>query len=493
MDCDAVPRQWHLEGRFGSRTHTVDKSVNGIPVLHSQPENITPEFNDLLESEGVSIVEKEFVRNHRTDQSIPDIDARIHPELEPIDFSQPTIFPKCVNADQCVVKVPDFLYAEMFGGIGGFGVALDRLGGKCVFYSEIDECCRETYALNFGTPSECIHGDIYCVPDEKFPQDLDLLVGGFPCQPFTTMGNQPGLNCDKGRGQLFMQIVRMLELSKPKAFLLENVPGLLGMEETLNIILEAFCEVGYRVTKEICSARGLTTTNRKRLFLVGLRNDLVPIDIPSPSSQVTPSLSPIDCSFFQFPYIPDLKLCSHDILDYDALPITELELLRLSQSTWTQLLQNKRWKPSQLAWPNRHCETLTSHYGNAVGRGDSQLVPSPSPHPPRRFSVRECARIQGFPNTFNFCDIRPGQGEMAHRKEGYRMIGNSVCPPLIASLAGRLLDAAGINIGGKSSKNWTTKGRDVAVDLACSALRTSPVPLPPGCLVLCDDKNEKRK
>jgi site-specific DNA-cytosine methylase len=158
--------------------------------------------------------------------------------------------------------------------------------------------------------------------------------------------------------------------------------------------------------------------------------------------------------------------------------------LRLSQSTWSKLSQNNRWKPSHLAWPNRHCDTLTSHYGNAVGRGDSQLVPSSAPHPPRRFSVRECARIMGFPNSYEFCPIRPGQGEMAHRKEGYRMIGNSVCPPLIASLAGSVLDTAGVNMGKDDDKNWTTKGRNVAVDLACSALRTSPVPLPVGCLVL---------
>ncbi|KAL3767152.1 hypothetical protein ACHAW5_003171 [Stephanodiscus triporus] len=448
----------------------------------------SPELNSLLEMEGVSIVEKNYVRNHRTDLNEPEIDARIHPELEPTDFCLPVIVPKSVNANHFdnVPHVPAFSYAEMFGGIGGFGVALDRLGGKCVFYSEIDERCRETYALNFDTPSRCIHGDIYSVPDEAFPKNLDLLVAGFPCQPFSALGEQPGLACDKGRGQLFLQIVRMLELSKPKGFLLENVPGLAGMKETLNIIVDALCAAGYRVTAEICSARGLCATSRKRLFFVGLRNDLVASKVPGgphTSSQDTPSLSPFDSSIFQFPYVPDLKLCSHDILDYDTLPTSELNELRLSRSTWSKLSQNNRWKPSHLAWPNRHCDTLTSHYGNAVGRGDSQLVPSSAPHLPRRFSVRECARIMGFPNSYEFCPVRPGQGKMAHRKEGYRMIGNSVCPPLIASLAGRVLDTVGVNTG-KEAKNWTTKGRSVAVDLACSALRKSPVPLPVGCLVL---------
>ncbi|KAL7543558.1 hypothetical protein ACHAXR_012838 [Thalassiosira sp. AJA248-18] len=471
LTCHVAPRQWHLEGRFGSRTHNVEKNVNGIPVLYDQNmmeeiSQTSPELKQLMEIEGVSVVEKEFVQNHRTKQHAPQIDARIHPELEPDDFVLPNITANCLDANHCKGS---FTYAEMFGGIGGFGVGLDRLGGKCVFYSEIDERCRETYKLNFETPSTCIHGDIYQVPDDAFPQNLDLLVGGFPCQPFSTLGDQPGFDCEKGRGHLYKQIVRALELSQPKAFLFENVPGLLGMKDALNVIVNAFRGTGYKVTAEICSSRGLTATGRKRLFFVGIRTDL-----------------PFDNFFFEFPYVPDLKLCSHDILDYDCLPTPELDVLRLSQSTWHQLYQNSRWKPNHLSWPNRHCDTLTSHYGNAVGRGDSQLVPSSAPHPPRRFSVRECARIMGFPNSFDFCDIRPQQGEMAHRKEGYRMIGNAVCPPLIAALAGRVLDAVCVEMGKDTSSdetNWTVRGRRVAMDLACAVVRSSPVSMPAGCLI----------
>ena len=508
---NAVPRTWHLEGRFGSRTHKIDEMTNGIPVLPSinqyydnnnmSTSSISKELVDLLQIEGVSIVTKDYVRNHRTDHSdIPNIDARIHSELEPCDYCLPSIIPMCENAntDTNIVdkkSTAAFTYAELFGGIGGFGIALERLGGKCIFYSEIDERCRETYALNYtSTPTNCIHGDIYDIPDDEFPTNLDILVAGFPCQPFTTLGEQPGLNCDKGRGILFMQIVRMLKLSKPKGFLLENVPGLLGMKESLNVIVNAFREEGYKVTAELCSARGLTATSRKRLFFVGVREDLIATTtaLDDDMRDTTPSSTPFDC-FFQFPFVPDLKICCHDILDYDSLPISELEVLRLSQSTFSKLSQNKCWKPSHLAWPNRHCDTLTSHYGNATGRGDSQLVPSSAPHPPRRFSVRECARIMGYPNSFKFCDILQGQGEMAKCKEGYRMIGNSVCPPLIAALSGAVLDAIGINMVKDTispDKNWTAKGLRVAIDLAFCALRASPVPLSPGCLV--SPENEKK-
>lgn len=257
------------------------------------------------------------------------------------------------------------------------------------------------------------------------------------------------------------------------------MPGLEEMEEAKNTIIQSLREAGYHVESEICSARGLTATKRKRLFFVGIRSDLV----QSTKSSVT---------FFQFPYIPDLKLCCHDILDYETLPQSELDILRLPSSSWNQLNSNKRWRPHHLAFPNGHCEPLTSHYGNSVGRGDSQLVPSFSPYPPRRFSVRETARIMGFPNSYVFCPIRTEQkqGEMAHRKEGYRMCGNAVCPPLIAALAGAVLDAAGESEKVHAAYNscWSTKGRQVAVELACAALRPSPAPIPAGCVVWLEQK-----
>ena len=484
LACHAAPRQWHLEGRFGSRTHVIEKGkTNGIPILYNEEQMKkmsleSDDLRDLLKTEGVSIVEGNFVQNHRTKDVAPEIDARIHPELEPIGYKIPNIKQTWPIDKQSGDAA--FTYAEMFAGIGGFGLALEALGGECVFYSELLEECRETYKLNFpNTKHNCIHGDIYEVPDSAFPQHIDLLVAGFPCQPFSNLGEQPGFNCEKGRGHLFLQIVRALKLSRPKAFLLENVPGLLGMKDTLNVIVKAFCEAGYRVSAEVCSARGLTATGRKRLFFVGIRRDLSIQE--SEAASTTAKLS-LDDSCYRFPFIPDLKLCAHDILDYNTLDTLETEILTLTEETFEQLSRNSRWKPNHLAWPNKHCDTLTSHYGNAVGRGDSQLVPSPSPHPPRRFSVRECARIMGFPNDFKFVDVRQGQGDMAYRKQCYRMLGNAVCPPLIAALAGSVLDAAGLKMG-RDSITWTQQGLDVAISLSSSALRPGPaLPLPAGCL-----------
>ena len=302
---NVAPRAYHLEGRFGSRTHKVDKKTNGIPILLSQTDmeelsKTSKDLGELLQTEGVEVVEKDFVHNHRSLQSVPVVDSRIHPELEPRGYELPEITPREFAWGSSQKKAL-FTYAEMFGGIGGFGVALEALGGECKFYSDIEETCRETYKLNFTTASKFIHGDIYEVPDDALPYGLDLLVGGFPCQPFSSLGDQSGFDCKKGRGHLYLEIVRVLRSSKPKAFLLENVQGLFGMRDTLNSIMKSFRQAGYRVTAEVCTAKGLTATSRKRLFFVGIRHDLIKDDLACTDG---PSSLTFDSGFFLFPFIP---------------------------------------------------------------------------------------------------------------------------------------------------------------------------------------------
>jgi DNA (cytosine-5)-methyltransferase 1 len=380
---------------------------------------------------------------------------------------------------------PLFTYAEMFAGMGGFGVALDALGGHCIFCSELEEHLRDVYRHNFITlPNQNrkqqqqqqhsfdipIHGDIYQVPDSAFPTagTLDLLVGGFPCQPFSALGQQPGLKCPKS-GNLFLEIVRFLKVSRPKAFLLENVPGLLAMTETFEIITTALEEVGYTVSSEVCSAKGLTATGRKRLFIVGIRDHG---DNPQ----------------FEFPFVPDLQLRARDVLDYDDLPEEELQILRLSNEAFEKLLSGGRFRTHNLAWPNKSLDTLTSHYGNAVGRGESQLVPCKAPYLPRRFSIREMSRLMGFPDCYEFLPPNELQSAMGYRKQHYRMIGNAVCPPLIASLAGAVLHYCPDIATPKKSRSttgtidWVQRGREVAIELAFAATRR-PTKLPRGCLL----------
>lgn len=440
--CHCVARLWHLAGRHGSRTHRYGDFI-AIPILSeevvSKASLLDRELCSLLRTQGVSIVEKDFQPSNRI-HIPPPFDARIHPERAP---------PARVGTGAEITQVPSrraaFSYAELFAGIGGFGVALESLGGECVFCSEIDEVCRTVYALNFSTKNQ--HGDIYEVRDRDFPSQLDLLVGGFPCQPFSSLGEQPGLHCPKGN--LFLQIVRVLKLSKPKAFLLENVPGLVRMKDSLNVIANALSDAGYDVTTEVCDARGLVATSRKRLFFVGLRRQ-----------------QGIENAPFEFPFIPDLGFRGVDVLEY--CDITNDTILRINDDQMDRLSREKYWKPAHLAWPNTVCQTLVSHYGNSVSRGKSQLVPCATGNP-RRFSARECARIMGFPDRFILPKQRENQGEMAHLKEQYRMFGNAVCPPLIAAIAGAVLARCNKMTGYSDHSCWVDRGRFVAVKLANEA------------------------
>ena len=125
-----------------------------------------------------------------------------------------------------------FRFAELFAGIGGFRVGLEAIGGQCVFASEIDARARGLYALNFGegppgVETRAFAGDITKVSAADVAPH-DVLVGGFPCQPFSTLGDQPGIEGDDDKGRLFLEITRLLDFHRPKAFLLENVPGILA-------------------------------------------------------------------------------------------------------------------------------------------------------------------------------------------------------------------------------------------------------------------------
>ena len=232
------------------------------------------ELQEILSLPDVDVVSRPITQCRRKPKEQP-IDATCHPELQyrpdiRDNRSYTTTFPSITP------KNKEFTFIELFAGIGGFGIALEALGGCCLLACEIDERCRSVYAQNMN-PSVPLYGDIHQIPDYAFPSiqdDTDLLVGGFPCQPFSSLGQQPGLK-DVNRGQLYLQIVRALQLSQPKAFLLENVPGLLRMTIELSTIINALEGAGYCVSTELVSSRGLTATSRKGFSLLDCVTTLV--------------------------------------------------------------------------------------------------------------------------------------------------------------------------------------------------------------------------
>ena len=464
-----VARPYHQEGRYGSRTFTFDKERTGLPLLpvaasrlKALPTNAPKDVTELLSQQGVEIVQAvvplpRFVAK-RNLQELPD--ATIHLERKRVD--ELPLKQTVVQTTTLAISTPSFTYVDLFCGIGGFAIALERLGGRCLMASDIDLTCRELYLRNVNLSEEKFYGDIFKVPDHAFPPNFDILVAGFPCQPFSSLGQQPGLE-DSTRGLLYTQIIRVLLVAKPKCFLLENVQGLINTAKALETIVAALENAGYQVTVEVCSSRGLTAQSRKRLFFVGLRADQTGGE-------------------FSFPFIPDLGLRAIDILDYGNGGNDENKELnddvyaayRVTDSQLDQLSRSKRWKPAHMAWPDTVCDTLDGHYGVTIGKGNSQLVPGAAPRYPRTFTARECARLMGFPSSFVIpSDPKPGQGWRAHLKKQYLMFGNAVCPPLIAVLAGAVLARCSALEGRGPYKDWGVWGLLVGLNLSLDSLIVS--------------------
>lgn len=524
-----VPRKWHLEGRYGSRTFrpsdyaspaltppsqkrkmtketaaskdggeadSIDRRM-GLPLLESAVVNgelamttdPDEEMKTLLATPGVEIVRLRVP--HPKNAPKPEhIDATIHPDRAPAKIPLYRRIRK-PDVSRNSGATPAFTFMELFSGIGGFGVALEALGGQCLFASEINKNCNQVYMNNMAhPPKDGVHGDIYKVPDDAFPAEgqCDLLVAGFPCQPFSRLGAQPGFE-DGDRGMLYTQIVRALKVSCPKAFLLENVQGLADMGDSLKEILVSLNEVGYDVTTEVVSSRGLTVQSRKRLFFVGiLRADTVAS--AGESAKKRPQ--------FSFPYVSDLALRARDVIEYDCnTAVDEFDQYRLSAAQMEQLLsRSKRWKPAKLAWPDTTLDVLDGHYGVTVSKGNSQLVPGAAPSNPRVFTPKECARVMGFPSWFeipkttareddetrtvhandttrndNYETDQDIVAERSHRKRLYLMFGNAVCPPVIAVLAGAVLaEIMDGNDNRRSCIDWRSKGLEVAVSLSLEAI-----------------------
>ena len=170
-------------------------------------------------------------------------------------------------------KRADFTFIDLFAGIGGFRIALDALGGRCIGFSEIDRPCIATYIDNFGDSEKDNFGDITKI--ENIPQ-ADLLVGGVPCQSWSVAGKMMGF--DDPRGKLWYDVLRIVESTKPKVFIFENVKGLYDPRnrENLDLILSSLEKNGYYVKFELLNSYDFGVPQiRTRIFIVGFRHEFV--------------------------------------------------------------------------------------------------------------------------------------------------------------------------------------------------------------------------
>lgn len=307
---------------------------------------------------------------------------------------------------------PQFKYIDLFAGIGGIRIPFQELGGECVFTSEWDAFAQKTYRINFGGE---IAGDITQVKEKDIP-DFDILLGGFPCQPFSQAGLHKGFS--DTRGTLFFDIERIMKEKRPKAFLLENVKQLKGHDKgrTYKVIEEHLKALDYTVTSAVLRAGDFgVPQNRERIYIVGF--DRKYFDLPEDYE-------------FVFPEPPKIKTRLGDILEKKVDPKYTISE-KLYEGHKRRKEEHKKkgngFGYSLFDADSEYTNTLSARY---YKDGSEILIEQGVGKRPRKLTPRECARLQGFPESF----IIPVSDSRA-----YKQFGNSVAVPVIRAISSCIL------------------------------------------------------
>ena len=306
-----------------------------------------------------------------------------------------------------------FTFIDLFAGIGGMRLAFESAGGRCVYSNEWNKYSQQTYFANFGEQPE---GDITKVDENSIP-DHDVLVAGFPCQPFSiagvskknSLGRETGFQ-DKTQGTLFFDVCRILKAKRPKAFLLENVKNLKSHDKgrTFKIIMESLNELKYDVYTAILDGQNYVPQHRERILIVGFDKERYGESLP-----------------FSFDINPkNPKPLMKDILEKSAD-----DKYTLSDKLWLYL-QNYAAKHKAagngfgygIAERNGISRTLSARYY----KDGSEILIEQKDKNPRRLTPRECARLQGFSDDFKI---------VVSDTQAYKQFGNSVVVPLMADVA----------------------------------------------------------
>ena len=313
--------------------------------------------------------------------------------------------------------------ASFFAGVGGIELGFELTGKiKTIYANEFDPYPVKTYELNIPIKVDC--RDIHNVQPNDFP-DSDIIAGGFPCQAFSIAGYRQGFNDEKGRGNLFFELTRLIHEKKPRVVFFENVKNLVGHDagNTFRVILDALKTEGYQYRYQVLNAMeyGNTPQNRERIYIVGF-------------------LKPDDYSRFSFPDpIPLTKKLS-DIIDFEN-PVEEKYYYRKGKYKGDiyDLLVDAMDDPNTVyQWRRKYVRknmsgvvpTLTANMGE--GGHNVPLVITPSGI--RKLTPHECFNTQGFPLEYKLPD------NMAESRL-YKQAGNSVCVEVIHRIAENIIKA----------------------------------------------------
>ena len=322
----------------------------------------------------------------------------------------------------CKVPFPSpeqtkFTFIDLFAGIGGFRIAMQKAGGKCVFSSEFDKDAQRTYFANYG---EVPYGDITKI-NEKIIPNHDVLCGGFPCQPFSISGKRLGF--EDTRGTLFFDIVRIAKEKRPKVLFLENVKNLLSHNngETVRQMMDLLDDIGYDAQIQLLNAaRYGVPQRRERVYIIALRKD-------------------ISHKKFVYPSPLDIPIHIENIVDADPQAVATATIHRNDVEFWDNDgheeyalspvrigTVNKGGQGERIYSPKGVGVTLSAYGGGAGAKTGLYKIDGKV----RRLTPRECARLQGFPEEF----VIP-----SNRNIAYKQFGNSVSINVLSCIANSIL------------------------------------------------------
>ena len=301
-----------------------------------------------------------------------------------------------------------FTFIDLFCGIGGLRIPFEELGGECLFSSDYDKYSQITYKENFGEKPE---GDIRAITNKQIP-DHNILLAGFPCQPFSISGvskkkslNKPHGFMDKAQGTLFFEIARILKAKKPDCFVLENVKNLKSHDKgnTYRVIRSTLEELDYNIVfDDIIDAARFVPQHRERIFIVGFRKPVKfgPLDLKGKQQHL------------------------NNILDKKVN-----DKYTLTDHLWTYLqnyAEKHRAKGNGFGFglvdPKGVTRTLSARY---YKDGSEILIPQKGENP-RRLTPPECVRLMGFPRNYKI---------VVSDTQAYRQFGNAVAVPVVRIVA----------------------------------------------------------
>ena len=312
-------------------------------------------------------------------------------------------------------ELKNLKYIDLFCGIGGFHQALSSFEACCVFSSEIDECAKAVYKANYRKE---VAGDITRIKESDIPSH-DILCAGFPCQAFSISGNQKGF--DDERGSLFFEIIRIATVHKPKIILLENVSNLAKHDnkKTLKTIIDMLETIGYNVYYEILNASDYSIPQqRKRIYFVCFRKDLEILN-------------------FNFPPKEKSQICLKDIILPDSetqqYVINRKDIVFNNAEISADIFGDFPQEPIRIGTVNKggqgeriyhekgHAITLSAYGGGVGAKTGLYLINGKV----RRLAPCECARLQGFPDTFIIDK---------NQNQAYKQFGNSLVVDVVQKI-----------------------------------------------------------